>query len=78
MVYCKLKERIKDGAVYLYGGITDDLTGEIKFANDGKSFDVIKTPEKSEVYTRSLNRLFGKYKTDFEKGDFKEKLSYEC
>ena len=78
MVYCKLKERIKDGALYLYGGETDDLTGEIKFANDGKSFDIIKEPQKSDVYLRSLNRLFGKYKAEFSQGKFEDKLSYEC
>jgi len=32
MVYCKIKERNADSAVYLIGARTDDMTGEIIFS----------------------------------------------
>ena len=78
MVYCNYKSHTDNHVVYVYGGETSDITGEIRFNIDGSSFDVIKEPENSTVSTRSLMRLFNKYKKSFSNREFKEKLSYEC
>lgn len=78
MVYCNLKEHTKDSVTYAYGGETTDISGLIRFAIDGKSFEIIEEPKNSVVYLRSINRLYGKYRSDFSKLIFKEKISYEC
>ena len=78
MVYCKYNGNGNGIVTYMFGGETDDITGIVNFRVDGREFEVVKDPDKSEVSMRSLIRLYGKYKSDFSKGNFKDKLSYEC
>ena len=78
MVYCDYEKKTNSTVIYSYGGDTKDVTGLIEFKTDGSGYRVIKEPEKSTVYARSLIRLLGKYKSDFSKGEFREKISYEC
>ena len=78
MVYCNYKSHTDNYAVYAYGGEPSDITGEIRFNIDESSFEIIKEPENSIVYVRSLMRLFNKYKKNFSNKEFNEKLSYEC
>lgn len=78
MVYCDYRQHDENTVTYAYGGETSDISGLVRFDLDGKGFELVKEPEKSVVHTRSLMRLYGKYKSDFSKKNFGKKISYEC
>lgn len=77
MVYCKIKERNADSAVYLIGARTDDMTGEITFFKGNRLPKLNKQAEKYPVREMHISRLYGKHMSDFEKGIFKDKIAYE-
>lgn len=77
MVFCNYITDNKDTVTYAYGGHPSDITGEIVFAKDGSFFEIVKEPEREEVFVRSIKMLYSKYKNAFAKGTFEKKLSFE-
>lgn len=77
MVYCKLKEKRKDSAVYDIGASVEDMTGQVVFYRDLREPEIIKQPEKESIRMQAIARVYGKYRAAFASGEFKEKLSYE-
>lgn len=77
MVYCNYINNNNEVVRYAYGGEPTDITGIIEFNVDLEYFTIIKEPNESEVSLRSINRLIGKYRKDFSKRDYKEKIAYE-
>lgn len=78
MVYCTKKENGNDFAVYYFGSRVGDLSGEVKFFSDKREPVVIKQPETGKVHSILLLKILCKYRNDFEKNNFPEKISYEC
>ena len=77
MVYCNLIETRNDSAVYNIGASVKDMTGEVVFYKGLREPEIIKQPEKEPIRMLSLARIYGKYRDEFAKGNFKEKLAYE-
>lgn len=77
MIYCKIKERKDSYAVYYVGRVVSDMTGEVIFYEDDRKPELLKQAEKYEVWNNLIMRLYGKYKGDFSKGIFKEKIAIE-
>lgn len=77
MVYCKIKERKNDSAVYNIGTRVDDLSGEITFYKGFKEPLLNKQAEKHPVHNVHIARLLNKYMEDFEEGKFADKLAIE-
>lgn len=78
MVYCRLKETNEHSAIYSVGSLVADMTGEVEFFDDGRPPILLKQAEKEEIIPLFLNKLYAKYKVDFLKGEFKQKIAYEC
>lgn len=77
MVYCKIKEKTADHAVYSIGIRTDDMTGEITFFKDQRPPVLNRQADKYPVGVRHIGKVYGKYTDEFAQGVFKEKLAYE-
>ena len=77
MVYCDYLSNTEDTVTYAYGGLVQDITGVLVFYLPDGAFDIEKEPDNSEVSIRYIYRLFNKYRSDFLKGVFKPKISYE-
>lgn len=77
MVYCKIKERKADMAVYNIGTRIDDMSGEVIFYKDGKEPALKKQAEKHPVRNAQIARLYIKYMDDFSSGSFADKLAIE-
>lgn len=77
MVYCDYMSDTGNSVTYAFGGLVQDITGVIKFNLPDGSFDIEKEPEKFHVSIRYIYSLFNKYLSDFLKGIFKPKISYE-
>lgn len=77
MVYCKLKNKSEESAIYNIGTSVDDMTGEIVFYKDLREPEIIKQPEVERLRIPHIARIYGKYRDEFSKGNFKEKLAYE-
>lgn len=77
MVCCKFFKLLETTVLYYYGVVPSDMSGMIEFNLDGSGFRIIQEPEEETVHLRSLNLLYRKYKGDFEKGIFKQKISFE-
>ena len=77
MVYCnKIKE---DGGVVMYaiGGTVNDISGEMIVDYDNRTFEIVKQPEKSKVYSRHVSAMLQKAFSDYANGEIKERLAYE-
>ena len=77
MVYCKIKVRNADSAVYSIGTQIDDMTGEITFFQDNRPPKLNKQAQKYPIREMHIIRLYGKHMSDFKKGVFKDKIAYE-
>lgn len=77
MIYCELLQRKDGSAVYRFGGLVTDMTGEIEFFCNGEPV-VIKEPSSYRVAKMWIYKLYRKYKDDLTNGIFKKKMSYEC
>lgn len=77
MVYCKLKEQKSDSAIYNIGTDVNDLSGEVIFFKDLREPEILKQDKEEPIRVGHLARIYGKYREDFAKGNFKEKLAYE-
>ena len=77
MICCNYISNNDEVVRYAYGGDSTDITGIIEFNVDLKYFTKIKKQENSYVSMRSINRLIGKYRSDFLKRVFKEKIAFE-
>lgn len=77
MVYGNYIYHTENIVVYSYGGHPSDLSGEIVFNIDGRGFEIVKEPEVEVVYLRSIRYLYSKYKADFLRREFKQKISFE-
>ena len=77
MVYCLLKESTGNCAIYTIGKRVDDMTGEIVFYKGEQEPELRKQADRFPVHVKDIVRLFAKYKADFSKGEFREKLAIE-
>lgn len=77
MVFCKLKEKKVDSAVYNIGTDVNDLTGEVIFFKDLREPELLKQAEEEPIRVGHIARIYGKYRDDFANGNFKEKLAFE-
>ncbi|MBQ7118491.1 MAG: hypothetical protein IJN88_09800 [Clostridia bacterium] len=77
MIYCNLKQKDKNSAVYFFGTEIEDITGEVEFYTDFSQPKILKQPLKNEVKANIFNKILIKYKKDFVKGIFNQKISYE-
>ena len=77
MVYCKLKEKKTDSAIYNIGTDVNDMSGEVVFFKDLREPELLKQAKENPVRVVHLARIYGKYRNAFASGKFKEKLSYE-
>lgn len=77
MIYCKLRKKQKDSALYDIGATVNDITGQALFYSDGKNPQVIKQPEKYAVRDAALVRVAVKYKKKLADEKFPEKMSVE-
>ena len=77
MVYCNLKEKRKDSAVYNIGTTVGDLSGEVVFYADMREPELLQQAKNEPVRTKHIAKIYGKYYGEFAKGVFKEKLAYE-
>lgn len=77
MVYCILKETSEHCAVYAIGKRVDDITGEIVFYKDEQEPELRKQADCFPVHVKDIARLYAKYKAEFSKGEFREKLAIE-
>ena len=77
MVYCKIKERKDDFAVYNIGTRVDDMTGEITFYKGHQEPLLGKQAEKAPIRDIHIVKILRKYMRDFEKGIFNDKLAFE-
>lgn len=78
MVYCNLKQKKNASAIYYFGASLNDMSGEVEFFSENKNPSIIKQPETKLVASSLITKLFIKYKTDFSKGIYPKKISYEC
>lgn len=76
-VYCNLKERNNEFAIYKIGTRVSDISGEVTFYKDLREPKLNKQAVKYLVRPIQITRLYGKYKDDFAKGIFKDKLAIE-
>ncbi len=77
MVYCSLLE-VKDKVIkYAIGGYATDITGVLVVDMRDRSYYVEKEPDESKVYPRLIGTMIRKYISEFEKGNYPDKMSYE-
>lgn len=77
MVYCRLLSKENNSISYAIGALYNDITGIIKFEPSGKSYDIIKQPQREEVYPYFIDKMIAKYQTLIDQGNFPDKMSYE-
>ncbi len=77
MVYCDLKAKTENQAVYYVGTSTEDISGEVVFYKDLREPVILKLPGKSLLRMAHVAKIYRKYKDEFSQGIFKDKLSYE-
>lgn len=78
MIYCNLKQKKNTSAIYYFGTSLNDMSGEVEFFSENKNPSIIKHPKTKLVASSLITKLFAKYKTDFSKGVYPQKISYEC
>ena len=77
LVYCKIKERKENFAVYSIGTSIDDITGEVVFYKGYQEPMLVKQAEKFEIKDIHIAKILQKHMCEFKKGIFKDKLSFE-
>ncbi len=78
MIFCKLKEKQEDRAIYQVGVRISDMTGEAIFFKGGEKYPVlIKQAEEYPVFEHRLFQVYFKYHLDLRNGVFLEKMAYE-
>ena len=77
MVYCNLVSHTDHDAVYSFGGVTNDITGTVKFDFINDTVTIVSPPLREDAPIRHIHRLYRKEKSKFISGVFPEKISYE-
>lgn len=79
MIFCKLKEKQEDRAIYQVGVRISDMTGEAIFFKGGEKYPVlIKQAEEYPVFEHRLLQIYFKYYySNFRNDVFPEKMAYE-
>ena len=77
MVFCNYIERTEDVVKYAYGATPEDITGLFAFDFIKKELKIIKPPTEDDAPIRHLHSLLRINQNLFDKGIFKEKMSYE-
>lgn len=77
MVYCRLLKKDDNKYIYSIGSVISDMTGEIKIDADGRGYEIVKQPQKEEVYPHFIDKMLVRYLDQFNKGIIPEKMSYE-
>lgn len=77
MVFCDFIEKTDKTVKYAFGVTPEDVSGEFVFDFVEKKLDIIKAPKTEDAPIRHLYRLLRMNQEEFEKGNFKKKMSYE-
>lgn len=77
MVYCRLLSKNKNLITYSIGALYNDISGIIKLDIKNMSYEIVKQPQKEEVYEHFIDKMLVKYHPIFDKGEIPEKMSYE-
>ena len=75
MIYCDLREKHDDYAIYFYGSDPSKLNGEIEIKSDLSVRIIRPTDSNLNMW---IGKLIVKYKNDFNKSIFRKKIAYEC
>ena len=78
MVYCNLVEYDNRKVIYDFGGDINDITGRFTFDYVNSELEINKEPDIEMAPIRHIHRMLRMNQTGFNKGVFKEKMSYEC
>lgn len=78
MVYCNLVEYDNRKVIYDFGGDIDDITGRFTFDYIESELEINKEPESEMAPIRHIHRMLRMNQPGFIKGEFKDKMSYEC
>lgn len=76
MVFCQLIEKTNEYGKYRYGFTTDDLSGQAIFDIKGNC-TVLKQPKPHKGIGQDLIFILNKHKEEFQKGNFRDRLSYQ-
>lgn len=77
MIYCKIKEKKDNSAIYLFGNDIEDITGEAEFFSTFTEPKIIKQPKTGSVPAGLLAKVVIKYKAKLTEGNFPEKMAFE-
>lgn len=77
MVYCNLEKVDGNKVLYSIGGYSDDITGKLLIDFKTQEYILLEEPKNSKVYDYFIKRLLSKHQSNFEKGIFKQRISYE-
>ena len=77
MIYCNIKKKNDNSAIYLFGTSTNDITGEAEFFSTFTEPKIFKQPETRDVPLSQLSRIVVKYRSELTHGKFPERMSYE-
>ena len=77
MVYCKLKSQDGHKLKYSVGSIYNDLSGELLFDSKELSYEIIKQPDKGEIYPLFIGKMLRRYIPKFQSGIIPNTMSYE-
>lgn len=77
MIYCKIKERYDDHAVYNVGATLTDMTGQLTFFRDERLPVLDKQADEVPVLDAYIARLYRKYAHQIHAGVFADKMAYE-
>ena len=77
MIYCKLEEKQIDSAIYHIGTTVGNLSGKIMFFADERKLLLLEQADNDAIRILHIVRLYNKYRPEFEKGIFPDKLAIE-
>ncbi len=77
MIFCKLKEKQEDRAIYHVGSLISDMSGEVIFFKGEKAPVLSKQAEKYPVLESRIMQVYTKYHHELKNGVFPEKMAYE-
>lgn len=78
MVFCNFLKAEENKAIYVFGGTSKDLTGElIIVSSDPLSFKVTKEPENSKVSQRHIEYMIGRHIQEIKKKMYPPRMAYQ-
>lgn len=77
MIFCKLKEKQEDRAIYHVGSLISDMSGEVIFFKGEKAPVLSKQAEKYPILENRIMQVYTKYRNELKNGVFPERMAYE-